>query len=502
MSTLANPLGSYLSGYLAADDMIANNKRLKSQLRSEELNRALNLQTYDLNQQLNPLKVASEQRRDALDRYTLGDTSAVPSTAPAVREVEARVGGLESTRTAGDLRNADLLMMYGVVQPFVNLLETQGKTINRVDQNGLEYTDLYGNTISQTWDELARANPETHRRAIETAQAQMRIAGSGGPGGGIPPLSSQFGIANPPAAAAGVVVPGSTGSPMGDMLGAAPTPAAPAAPTAAPAAPTTGFDPTMLYQNSRYVPPISDFLQGRSNSTTSFAVAPMPASNQRVPFLDPTTKQNAIETLANYRNDPLAAVATLPTVAMFNRTRPGPTEGPVMYNGQQLSNQPTLDFTPQMLQRAVEKVESGGNPYAVSPKGAIGPMQVMPETAAKPGFEEFGMTDIFSIADRLGIPYPDRSRNSAIALNTNPAVNREFGWNYFTAMLNRFGDMDAALAAYNMGPGALQAHLAANNDQLVLDKLPEETRNYIPRVRAALAQMVQQSQQDAMTAYQ
>jgi hypothetical protein len=82
--------------------------------------------------------------------------------------------------------------------------------------------------------------------------------------------------------------------------------------------------------------------------------------------------------------------------------------------------------------------ESGGNPNAVSPKGARGLTQVMPATGRDPGF---GVT-----------PLRDGS----------PEENVRFGRDYLIAMLRRYpGRPDLALAAYNSGPGAVDA-LASN----------------------------------------
>ena len=116
----------------------------------------------------------------------------------------------------------------------------------------------------------------------------------------------------------------------------------------------------------------------------------------------------------------------------------------------------------QSLVNAVIQVESGGNPNAVSPKGARGLMQLMPETARNPGF---GIT-------------PARDNSSA--------ENLRVGTEYLNAMLQKYnGNLEYALAAYNWGPGNTDKWIAQGADPA---KLPAETRNYIPKVMAAMGQ--------------
>lgn len=101
------------------------------------------------------------------------------------------------------------------------------------------------------------------------------------------------------------------------------------------------------------------------------------------------------------------------------------------------------------LVRAVARAESGLNPLAVSPKGAMGLMQLMPGTAG-----ELGVSDPF-----------------------NPQQSAEGGAEYLRRMLDRFGgDLDLALAAYNAGPAAVERYGG-------IPPYPE-TKAYIQRVKA------------------
>ncbi|WP_062120617.1 lytic transglycosylase domain-containing protein [Sphingobium herbicidovorans] len=101
---------------------------------------------------------------------------------------------------------------------------------------------------------------------------------------------------------------------------------------------------------------------------------------------------------------------------------------------------------------AVMGVESAGDPGAVSAKGAMGLMQIMPATWAA-----------LHVRYALGAdPYDVRANIMA-------------GAAYLRAMLDRYGDPAAMLAAYNAGPGRYDEYLRGR-------PLPAETRTYVARL--------------------
>ncbi|TSE28749.1 Endo-type membrane-bound lytic murein transglycosylase A [Tepidimonas thermarum] len=89
------------------------------------------------------------------------------------------------------------------------------------------------------------------------------------------------------------------------------------------------------------------------------------------------------------------------------------------------------------LVTAIVAAESGFRPEAVSKKGAVGLMQVMPATA-----------------QRYGVVAS--SPQHAAALLKNPDLNVQVGTRYLADLLRMFdGELELAIAAYNAGEGAV-----------------------------------------------
>jgi soluble lytic murein transglycosylase-like protein len=102
------------------------------------------------------------------------------------------------------------------------------------------------------------------------------------------------------------------------------------------------------------------------------------------------------------------------------------------------------------LVKAVITTESGWNPQAVSPKGAVGLMQLIPQTA-----QRFGVNNSF-----------------------DPAQNVEGGTTYLRALLDRYnGDLTKSLAAYNAGERAVDLSGGVPDYR--------ETQKYVQKVTSA-----------------
>jgi soluble lytic murein transglycosylase-like protein len=143
-------------------------------------------------------------------------------------------------------------------------------------------------------------------------------------------------------------------------------------------------------------------------------------------------------------------VLPVPTPVPTATVAPTPAATPSPQTPQDLANQAAKKYSlPDSFVRSVMKAESGFQPNALSPKGAIGLMQLMPETARE-----------------LGVDPRD------------PHQNAEGGAQYLRALLAKYeGDPDQvllALAAYNAGPGAVDRYHGVPPYR--------ETREYILRV--------------------
>lgn len=125
--------------------------------------------------------------------------------------------------------------------------------------------------------------------------------------------------------------------------------------------------------------------------------------------------------------------------------------------------------------RSVIFGESSGNVNtADSPAGAAGLMQVMPETAREVAATLPGMSNIAGMTDDELSTY---WRTPA-----GQRANVRIGTTYLNKQITRFGgDLEAALIAYNAGPGNAVKFLNSGRDYNSLPK-PEETLPYVKKV--------------------
>ncbi|HGF0146271.1 TPA: transglycosylase SLT domain-containing protein [Klebsiella variicola] len=145
-----------------------------------------------------------------------------------------------------------------------------------------------------------------------------------------------------------------------------------------------------------------------------------------------------------------------PSDGPWARYQQQPEQSPPQTGGDIVSANEQRFGLPAGLLGAVISKESSGNADAISKKGAIGLVQVMPNTARGMGYD------------------PEE-------LKRNPALQIEAGARYLKQMLDAHGGNVAdALAAYNWGPGNMQKLMRGEKTQI-----PAETANYVTDPRFA-----------------
>ncbi len=167
-----------------------------------------------------------------------------------------------------------------------------------------------------------------------------------------------------------------------------------------------------------------------------------------------TTRQSASREESSFADHLAEAVRARPFVESVTPDVPSPnSDGDIMRRGaisDIVRTYASRHHIPPALINAVIEVESSFNPRAVSPRGAMGLMQLMPDVAASLGVED---------------PFePEENIRGGVAL--------------LRRLLDKYeGDYTRALAAYNAGEGAVDRS----------GGIPDfpETRNYVSRVMRA-----------------
>jgi soluble lytic murein transglycosylase len=206
------------------------------------------------------------------------------------------------------------------------------------------------------------------------------------------------------------------------------------------------------------------------NNMPVFSITSPEGVEYEVAAPDGATPEQAFANLQKYLGSPTPTSNTPqipPKVAPDMRSE-APPATPVAPKREAI---PRASFLGGLADR-ITHFESGGNPEAVSHKGAVGLMQLMPATAKE-------------VAKGLGLKFSKERLK-------NPDYNRKLGTEYLRQMLDKYEDNPIlAVAAYNAGPGRVDKWIerfgdprgGVLTDEEFAKKIPiRETRNYVRNV--------------------
>ena len=166
---------------------------------------------------------------------------------------------------------------------------------------------------------------------------------------------------------------------------------------------------------------------------------------------------------------------------------------PLKYK-QEIEDASTEFNIPAQLIASVINAESGFDKNAISNKGAVGLMQIMPSTAewvvkkmladggANVNFSKLSKnkdfsTELYNVADKSGELFDVKT-------------NIRIGTYYLTYLINKFSNLETAICAFNAGEGTVANWLKNaeySEDGAQLKKVPyKETKNYLEKVKLNL----------------